>query len=459
MPKSKGNDSIIIDINSSAIEIADNNDAFMLLSMGVCTDDFNFNGAKFPLEFLEEKGNTLIGMPLVVDRENLENGNYNNLTHKFDGKELATDSVGTFQDVWIEETEDGFNMLMATAKVWKRYPKTCQAIVDLHTNGELKFSTEVMVSQYEMSEEGRTITDGEFIGHAIVTSPAEHRAVSMMLVAEAYAEDMKEKEGGITLLDINEKSLTKIIDQIQDQIREIEEREAYVFELYETKVIVKNWEENKYYIYDYQMNGDVPQVDASSKYEVSLVVYKKEETPEDAMLIVSTRLGLVKEELEEVKEELSAVKTELAELEKEEPVVETEEEVVEEEETVEEEVKVEADDDKLSEMAETIIKLQEEIESLRPFKEELMEKKAEEKRVADEAKREELRELAEKHLGKELSEDVETFIAELDEKSIRLEIANKVIAESKNVKVEEDIVVETSDKKDLQEEKKTIKLY
>lgn len=455
MPKNKGNDNIIIDINPSSIEIAENNDAFMLLSMGVCTDDYNYNGAKFPLEFLEQSGQSLIGMPLVVDRENLENGNYNNLTHKFDGKELATDSVGAFQDVWIEETEDGFNMLMATAKVWKRYPETCKAIVDLHTNGELKFSTEVLVSEYEMSEQGRIVQAGSFIGHAIVTSPAEHRAVSMTLVAEAYAKDIEEK-GGTTLLDINEKSIGNLIAEIESQIMQAEDYNAYVLEVYTDRVLARNWADGKYYVYEYMMEGEEPKVDMESKYEASIIVQKKEETAEDDMVLASTRLGLVKDELETVKEELSTLIAEKEELEQAEVIEEDEAEV----ETSEEEVVVEEEnDDKLSEMAETIIKLQEEIESLRPFKEELMEKKAEEKRIADEAKREELKTLAEKHLGKELSEEVETFIAELDEKSIRLAIADMVIAEKKAVKVEEDIVVETSDKKNLQEDKKTIKLY
>jgi len=136
-------------VNSKILSLQDSNDVYMTLNMIVCTSATNLNKAKFTEDFIENYGSTLKDQPLTVDREELEAGNYDSLTHLFDpmSNELKTDPIGVIVETWSEKDADGISVLYATAKIWKRFPQTCMAIMELHSSENLRFSCEVLVEE------------------------------------------------------------------------------------------------------------------------------------------------------------------------------------------------------------------------------------------------------------------------------------------------------------------------
>ena len=194
-----------ISIKNKIFELNESNDIYMTLNFPILSNDVNYNNLQFTDDFINgvvENKDKYIGIPLVVNREKLESGEYDDLGHELKDGQLLTDQVGSHVDFWSEEI-DGALCLMSSIRVMKRFPNVCEAIVELYNNGDLESSCEVLVSDYlEITEDkvrkvhyngGKNI----YIGSAIVSEPAESRSRATLLVAEAYKKDIEEKGDNI----------------------------------------------------------------------------------------------------------------------------------------------------------------------------------------------------------------------------------------------------------------------
>lgn len=191
-----------VSVDLKIIELQDQSDPkYMTMNVHILNDQPNYNKALFTDDFIEgvvANKSDYVGLPFLVDREALENGE--TLTHKLKDGELHTDQIGSFVDFWQEEV-DGAQTLVGEIRILKRFPAVCETIIDLFENGALLTSCEVMVSEFkEVSSDGvRTIHYNEgnnaFIGSAIVTNPAMPEAKATLLVAEAYEKDVAADSG------------------------------------------------------------------------------------------------------------------------------------------------------------------------------------------------------------------------------------------------------------------------
>jgi len=121
---------------------------------------------------------------------------------------FATNAIGTYIDVWIEEREiDGFDdkkeVILAKSKIWStRFPKYMKVVDDLFEEGKLSSSWEIDVIESEITGANKVLKEWEFIGNCLLGSnvtPAVPQAGILevasisddeMLLAEALAEDV-----------------------------------------------------------------------------------------------------------------------------------------------------------------------------------------------------------------------------------------------------------------------------
>lgn len=255
-----------IQVKSKILEIQDTNSIYMTMKTVMVSNDVNFNKAQFLDEFIDgvvENSDRYIGIPFQVNRLKLENGIYGSLTHELDKDgSLKTDTIGSF--VGFEKDEiDGANCLIGTTRIFKRYPKTCNAILELYEDELLETSVEVLVGSYEKTEDGiRQIgyENNELIGHCLVTSGAESRAKPTLLIAQALSEDLqggekvdqKEFNKGYEIkyeIETASMKLSEISNSIYNQLNPINpknnyrEYKYYIKTIYNDYVIVEDWDD------------------------------------------------------------------------------------------------------------------------------------------------------------------------------------------------------------------------
>lgn len=193
-----------VSVKPKIMDLQSTNDIYMTLNIRILSNKANLNGALFTQDFIEknvEHKENLIGIPFVVDRDRLEEGNYTQLSHNLtaDG-ELETDTIGSFVDFWQEEDGDTL-YLCGQIRVMKRYSRVCEAIVELFSDSNLNTSCEILVQGYEeITDDGiRKIhyNDGKnaLFASCLVSNPADVNAKGTLLVAEAYEQDIKEQKG------------------------------------------------------------------------------------------------------------------------------------------------------------------------------------------------------------------------------------------------------------------------
>jgi len=193
----------IISLTPKIFELnTESSSIFMTLKMIILTNNVNLNGAEFTEDFIDGIVNNqqnYIGIALVVDKEKLENEEYDKLTHLYSDGVLRTDMIGSFVSFEKSNNEDGSFNLIGEARVLKRFPKTCEAIAELYLNDLLRFSCEVSVAEYgNMTATSREIPyangKNSLIGDAIVSSPAEITSKPTLLVASLIADLVSDNE-------------------------------------------------------------------------------------------------------------------------------------------------------------------------------------------------------------------------------------------------------------------------
>lgn len=213
--------------NICCSEITEHPDHY-LAKFVIC--DFSVNGNQVALnrETIESWMNTLVGNPLVgklvvAPKGELDFSGHNMkvVTRKDDDgneyktAEFDTDAFGSFQSVGIEKIDDT-DFIVASCKIWKRYPKACATILRRIESGTLNTSWEIDVLKAHKGIVGgrmaKIIDDGVFTAHCLLGANVEpaYKCSKLLEVAEtdfglelanAYIEDTKE----ISNIESNEK--------------------------------------------------------------------------------------------------------------------------------------------------------------------------------------------------------------------------------------------------------------
>lgn len=213
--------------NICCSEITEHPDHY-LAKFVIC--DFSVNGNQVALnrETIESWMSTLVGNPLVgklvvAPKGELDFSGHNMkvVTRKDDDgneyktAEFDTDAFGSFQSVGIEKIDDT-DFIVASCKIWKRYPKACATILRRIESGTLNTSWEIdVLKAHKGIVDGRMakiIDDGVFTAHCLLGANVEpaYKCSKLLEVAEtdfglelanAYIEDTKE----ISNIESNEK--------------------------------------------------------------------------------------------------------------------------------------------------------------------------------------------------------------------------------------------------------------
>nr|DAH19774.1 MAG TPA: hypothetical protein [Caudoviricetes sp.] len=213
--------------NICCSEITEHPDHY-LAKFVIC--DFSVNGNQVALnrDTIESWMSTLVGNPLVgklvvAPKGELDFSGHNMkvVTRKDDDgneyktAEFDTDAFGSFQSVGIEKIDDT-DFIVASCKIWKRYPKACATILRRIESGTLNTSWEVDVLKAHKGIVGgrmaKIIDDGVFTAHCLLGANVEpaYKCSKLLEVAEtdfglelanAYIEDTKE----ISNIESNEK--------------------------------------------------------------------------------------------------------------------------------------------------------------------------------------------------------------------------------------------------------------
>jgi hypothetical protein len=218
-------------ITPKILELNQNsNDIYMTVKLCILSNQVNYNNAKFTDDFIQgviDNKSTYIGIPLVANKTKLENGVYDKLTHEYSNGQLNTDVIGSFIDFWEETDDTNAKLLMGEARIYKRFPNVCEAILDLFESNDLEFSCEVLVSDYESVDDGvRSIhyNDGKnaLIGSCVVTDPAESRSRATLLIAEALEKDLQ---------NLSQKGDEKVSETVQKEGTDIDQLLAEKWQL------------------------------------------------------------------------------------------------------------------------------------------------------------------------------------------------------------------------------------
>lgn len=213
--------------NICCSEITEHPDHY-LANFVIC--DFSVNGNQVALnrDTIESWMSTLVGNPLVgklvvAPKGELDFSGHNMkvVTRKDDDgneyktAEFDTDAFGSFQSVGIEKIDDT-DFIVASCKIWKRYPKACATILRRIESGTLNTSWEINVLKAHKGIVGgrmaKIIDDGVFTAHCLLGANVEpaYKCSKLLEVAEtdfglelanAYIEDTKE----ISNIEFNEK--------------------------------------------------------------------------------------------------------------------------------------------------------------------------------------------------------------------------------------------------------------
>ena len=192
--------------------------------------DFSVNGNQVALnrETIESWMSTLVGNPLVgklvvAPKGELDFSGHNMkvvtrkdaVGNEYKTAEFDTDAFGSFQSVGIEKIDDT-DFIVASCKIWKRYPKACATILRRIESGTLNTSWEIDVLKAHKGIVGgrmaKIIDDGVFTAHCLLGANVEpaYKCSKLLEVAEtdfglelanAYIEDTKE----ISNIESNEK--------------------------------------------------------------------------------------------------------------------------------------------------------------------------------------------------------------------------------------------------------------
>ncbi len=467
-----------ISIKPRIMELNDTNDIFMTLNICILSNDVNYNKAQFLDDFIDgviDNKETYIGIPFVVNREKLESADYENLSHELKDGKLLTDQIGSFVDFWKEEIDDA-NCLMGSIKVMKRFPNTCNAIIELYDNGDLETSCEVLINSYEEVTEDNIrkigYNDGKnaLIASALVSNGAEKRAKATLLVAEAYQKDVEDKEVKTMTEQKTEVfnkgkdikfhgqfetaslKFSEVSNQIYNKLNPVNAKTSgrqynfYIRDLYTDYVIVEDWEnyEDLYKI-PYTIENDEVLISPKEQWQKGSLGFIPEGVVIDAVLASK------EVEISELQSQLDIAKEELLTMEetKTQEVLDLEAKIVELESKITELNELMVSEKEVKSTLEVkVTELNSTISELAPFK-------AQVEKAESDAKVAELSAKYSKLLSEESfkSEEVQSAIQELNSQALNEivvnEIAKEKTVEVAAVKADDTVTIVASKQEDL----------
>ena len=187
--------------NICCSEITEHPDHY-LAKFVIC--DFSVNGNQVALnrDTIESWMSTLVGNPLVgklvvAPKGELDFSGHNmkvvtrkdNDGNEYKTAEFDTDAFGSFQSVGIEKIDDT-DFIVASCKIWKRYPKACATILRRIESGTLNTSWEIDVLKAHKGIVGgrmaKIIDDGVFTAHCLLGANVEpaYKCSKLLEVAE-----------------------------------------------------------------------------------------------------------------------------------------------------------------------------------------------------------------------------------------------------------------------------------
>lgn len=498
-------------LSPEIIDLSETNNIYMTLKMVICTTNTNLNGTKFTEDFIDgvvANQEKFIGTALVVNREKLENEQYDDLTHEFKDGTLGTDMIGSFVSFEKSDNVDGSKSLVGEARVLKRFPKTCAAISELYQSNSLLFSCEVLVKKYDNVEDNYREVNyhgglNNLIGNTVVTNPAEVDAKPMLLVA-SLDEDIQNQID--TKLDLNggakmalslaekrkmmnefgsklaRKMMAKVrAEQILDvaELASIEDGivesmiglmgeefsansycgfwtgESLVFDDY---FVLSDYYNDKMFMFDYSINEEeVFSVSNPRKCKFEIV-----EVAELALSELNKKVIELFNVNESLKKDLETKETELSSLQTSKLEVETELSTIKDQIAIKDEALETSQtqaNEKIIQLGEVVEGLKDKLKQVEPIVEQYNQVQSE---LAEKAKVEKQKELTQYALNskmieeKELvdNEEIKLAIAELNEVKIKEIVADRIVKnniELSQIQKQEndDIVVNVSETKDL----------
>ena len=217
---------------ASVISEIQQSDVFMTVKARICeAPEANLNGARVTEAFIDEiVGNETryVGLPLYADKKALVSGNYTRLGHLYDTKtgEFHSTQIGSFYKFEKQPIQNGC-ALIGYARIPKRNKKLSKAISELFADGNLKFSFELSVGEYEELDDDTILIDASennyLEGTAIVTYPACEEAVALELVAQKADETRK---GDEEMAEVENKAEVVETEAAQPELAEEEKVEA-----------------------------------------------------------------------------------------------------------------------------------------------------------------------------------------------------------------------------------------
>jgi hypothetical protein len=259
-------------------------DIYISVKLVLLTSDINLNKVQFSPEFITEiatNKQNYLSVPLVAEIDKLNKKQYKNLTHKYNSKtgQFGTSMIGSFVDFSTDEV-DGVLRLIGEARIPKRFEATVEALQELYEEQNLKFSYEVLVSSYTVSNGIKFIDvgGGTLIGMAVVSDPAVPAAKAMALVAALEKDNLI--EGGefvskvrskdmtceeffanskVKLVEKAELDLTQIQRKIYNYCRESMGENWWNWDVVEFSVnyfILMSWDDGDYYKVTFTVNGN-----------------------------------------------------------------------------------------------------------------------------------------------------------------------------------------------------------
>lgn len=177
----------------------------------ICDFGINGNNVRLNRNTIENWMSSLVNQPIVGKISvNSDNGNADFESHNqtyttrcdengnpYLDLKFNTEAFGVFTECTIENI-DGVEYLIATAKLWKRFPEFCSLIKKRLQNGTLNTSWEIAVKKYHWDTKNgkkiKVIDDGLFMGHALLASFVEPAYKSSKLLEIASVEEEIDNE-------------------------------------------------------------------------------------------------------------------------------------------------------------------------------------------------------------------------------------------------------------------------
>lgn len=200
-------DNIMVSNNNITYSEIQENDVYLTAKLIICDFGVNGNNVMLNRKTIDSWIDTLIDNPVVAKIGVNDDGTADFESHNhtivnrvgengklYQTSKFDTSAIGTFTDVQIEKI-NGKEYIVATAKLWKRFPEFCALVIKRLSEGNLGTSWEITVDKSHTEIIGgqkiKIIDSGSFIGHALLNKklPPAYKDSQVLEVASNCTDD------------------------------------------------------------------------------------------------------------------------------------------------------------------------------------------------------------------------------------------------------------------------------